>query len=91
VAVPGGVADDDLDVALVRLYQQTDEPADWRITVDAVEPGPQGEAFVAHVRSLVDPDREPFSSFMAAAGELVRERRIGLERMLTSRLDALGS
>ena len=36
---------DELDVCLVRLYQQIREPADWGITVDTVTPSPAAAAF----------------------------------------------
>ena len=87
----GAVAliNDELDVALVRLYQQIAEPGDWQITVDTVEPGPGGEAFAAHIRSLIRPDEAPWSSFSTAAAGVVRQRREHLSAILEAKLQAL--
>ncbi len=80
---------DELDVVLVRLYQQIDEPDDWRITVDTVEPRPGGEAFAAHIRSLIDPRQAPWSSFTAAADAVVRKRREHMAEVLQGKLEVL--
>jgi hypothetical protein len=87
----GAVAliNDELDVALVRLYQQIADPDDWRITVDTVEPGPGGEAFAEHIRSLIRPDEAPWSSFSAAAANVVRRRREHLSAILEGKLQKL--
>ena len=87
----GAVAliNDELDVALVRLYQQIADPDDWRITVDTVEPGPGGEAFAEHIRSLIRPDEAPWSSFSTAAATVVRRRREHLSAILEGKLQTL--
>ena len=81
---------DELDVALVRLYQQIDDPAGWRISVETVEPGPGGEAFAARLRAVVDDDGAPFAAFTRVAAARVGERRAALARILSSRIEQLG-
>jgi UDP-2,3-diacylglucosamine pyrophosphatase LpxH len=80
---------DELDVALVRMYQQIDEPDDWRITVDTVEPGAGGEAFAAHIRSLIHVEEAPWSSFSATAAAVIRERREHMSEVLQGKLEVL--
>ena len=57
---------DELDVVSLRIYQQVHEPSAWQMTVETVRPTAGGEAFAEHVRCLVRPDREPWSTFAAA-------------------------
>ena len=87
--VGGGVVliSDDLDVALVRMYQQIADPARWRITVETAD-GSAGE-FADTLRGLIDPDAPPWSTFAAAAAELVVERRQEIEAVLQEELDHL--
>jgi UDP-2,3-diacylglucosamine pyrophosphatase LpxH len=80
---------DDLDVALVRMYQQIDDPSAWRISVDTVEPGPGGEAFAKRIRDLVVPDQPPWSTFSTAAAELVLERRREMALIVEGKLSPL--
>lgn len=87
----GAVAliNEELDVALVRLYQQITEPDDWRITVDTVAPGPGGEAFAEHIRSLIRPSEAPWSSFSTTAAGVVRDRREHMSAILEGKLSKL--
>jgi hypothetical protein len=87
--VGGGVTlvDDDLNVALVRMYQQIDDPATWRIAVQTA--GGRGEEFAGRLRSLIDTDAAPWSTFTAAAAELVVERRRQIETTLDEELRRL--
>ena len=79
----------ELDVAMVRLYQQLDEPDDWRIGVDTVEPGAGGAAFAERIRAAIRPDEPPWSSFSAAAADAVRERRKHVSELLQGNLEVL--
>ncbi|NLE22220.1 MAG: hypothetical protein GX624_05515 [Actinobacteria bacterium] len=80
---------DELDVALVRLYQQLEDPAHWRIDVET----PDGAAseFAEGIRKLIDPGSAPWSTFSAAAAGLVAERRRDLETTLDQELRRLGT
>ena len=80
---------DELDVCLVRLYQQIHEPADWGITVDTVTPSPAAEAFAVHVRSLIHPDQAPWRSFSASAASAVLSRRERMAHVLEDNLGPL--
>ena len=80
---------DELDVCLVRLYQQIREPADWGITVDTVTPSPAAAAFAEHVRSLIRPERAPWRSFSAAAAAAVEKRRKHIAQVLEDNLGPL--
>jgi len=80
---------DELDVVSLRMYQQLGTPSAWRIAVEAVEPTPGGEAFAAHVRSLVKPGEPPWSTFAAAVDELVGERREAMREILEGDLKLL--
>ncbi len=87
--VGGAVAliSDDLDVALVRMYQQTADPAEWRIAVETVD-GRAGE-LADRLRGLIGADTPPWSTFAAAAAELVVERRREIETVLQEELERL--
>ena len=80
---------DDLDVVSLRIYQQVGTPSSQAITVETVRPTPGGEAFAAHVRSLVRPEAEPWSTFVAAVDELVSERRDAMRMILEGELELL--
>ena len=80
---------DELDVALVRFYQQIDDPADWRMTVEAVKAGQGGGAFAARLQAIIDSDTGPFASFTRTAAELIGERREAMGRILASDLELL--
>ena len=80
---------DDLDVVSLRIYQQVGTPSSQAITVETVRPTPGGEAFAAHVRSLVSPEAEPWSTFVAAVDELVSERRDAMRMILEGELELL--
>ena len=80
---------DKLHVALVRLYQQIDDPEDWRVTVDAIDSDGSGAPFAAHLRSLIEADPDVFASFVNTAARAVRDRRAANQRLLDSRLEML--
>jgi hypothetical protein len=80
---------DDLDVVSLRIYQQVHDPAAWQITVETVRPTPGGELFAEHIRSLVQPGREPWSAFSAAVEQLVAERRAAMQQILEGDLKLL--
>jgi hypothetical protein len=80
---------DELDVVSLRIYQQVHEPSAWQMTVETVNPTAGGEAFAEHVRSLVRPDREPWSTFAAAVAECVVERRAEMQGILEGNLKLL--
>ena len=81
------LVDDDLNVALLRMYQQMDDPARWRISVET--PDGTSEDFAGRLRGLVDPDTPPWSTFTSAAAELVVERRRQIETTLDRDLRGL--
>ena len=80
---------DELNVALVRLYQQIDDPKDWRVAVDAVASDGSDAPFAAHLRSLIEADPDVFASFVNTAAWAVRDRRAANQRLLDSRLELL--
>jgi len=80
---------DDLDVVSLRVYQQEDTPSSWEIVVETVKPTAAGERFAAHVRSLVEPGAEPWSTFVATVDELVSERREAMRKILEGELELL--
>ncbi len=80
---------DELDVALVRLYQQIDDPQDWRVTVDAIDSDGPETAFAAHLRSLIGGNPDVFALFADAAGRAVRDRRAANQRLLDGGLESL--
>ena len=80
---------DDLDVVSLRIYQQVHDPSAWQITVETVRPTPGGELFAEHVRSLVQPGREPWAAFSAAVEQLVPERRAAMQQILEGDLKLL--
>jgi hypothetical protein len=80
---------DELDVALVRLHQQIDDPRDWQVTVDAIDSDGSRAAFAAHLRSLIEANPHIFATFTSAAAKAVRERRAANQRLLDSRLELL--
>ncbi len=85
----GGVVlvSDDLEVALVRMYQQIADPSRWKVAVETV--GGHSSEFADHLRGLIDPGATPWSTFTAAAAELVVERRQEIEAVLQEELDHL--
>ncbi len=82
----GAVAlvDDDLNVALVRLYQQVDDPSAWSIAVETAND--LAEAFADRLRGQIDTGAPPWSTFAASAAGLVLERRRELETALAEEL-----
>ena len=80
---------DELDVALLRLYQQVDDPSAWTISVETVADTPSGEAFAARVKESIDAKASPWSTFSAAAADLVLARRREMESILRGRLKVL--
>ena len=66
---------DELDVALVRLHQQIDDPQDWHVTIDAIDGDGSEAAFAAHLRSLIEGDPDVFASLVNRAAQAVRDRR----------------
>jgi hypothetical protein len=80
---------DDLDVVSLRIYQQVHTPSTWAIAVETVQPTPGGEAFAEHIRSLVKPGAEPWSTFAAAVDEVVDERRAAMREILEGDLKLL--
>jgi len=80
---------DELDVCLVRFYQQIREPADWGISVDTVTPSPGAAAFAERVRALIRPEQAPWRSFSASAATAVEKRRERMERLLEADLGPL--
>jgi hypothetical protein len=75
---------DDLDVALVRLYQQVEDPAQWSIAVQAADD--RAEAFAESLRGIIHAGEPPWSTFAGAAARLVVERRRELEVALAEEL-----
>jgi hypothetical protein len=80
---------DELDVALVRLQQQIDDPENWHVTVDATDGDGSEMAFAAHLRALIEGNRDVFASFVNTAARAVRDRRAANQRLLDSRLEML--
>jgi Calcineurin-like phosphoesterase len=80
---------DELDVVSLRIYQQVGAPSLQAITVETVRPMPGGEAFAAHIRSLVKSDAAPWSTFAAAVDQLVSERRDDMRKILEGELKLL--
>ena len=80
---------DELDVALLRLYQQVDDPSAWTISVETVADTPSGETFAAHIKGMIDAKGGPWSTFSAAAADLVLKRRREMESILQGRLKVL--
>jgi hypothetical protein len=82
----GAVAlvDDDLNVALVRLYQQVEDPAAWSITVETADD--RAGEFAGLLRGLIDPGSPPWSTFAADAAGLVLVRRGELQTALADEL-----
>jgi hypothetical protein len=87
----GAVAlvDDDLNVALVRLYQQVEDPSAWSITVETA--GDRAGEFAGLLRGFIDPGTPPWSTFAASAAGLVLERRREIETALAEELRDLGT
>jgi hypothetical protein len=85
----GAVAlvDDDLNVALVRLYQQVGDPARWSVAVEAANS--RADGFADRLRGLIDTDAHLWSAFTAAAAGLVVERRREIETALAEDLRRL--
>jgi hypothetical protein len=80
---------DDLDVVSLRIYQQVSTPSLWEIAVETVRPTRGGEAFAEHIRSLVQRDAPPWSSFAAAVEDVVGERRKDMREILEGGLKLL--
>ncbi len=80
---------DDLDVVSLRICQQVGTPSSWAIAVETVKPTPGGEAFAEHIRSLVQPDAAPWSTFAVAVDGLVSERRETMREILEGDLALL--
>ena len=82
----GAVAlvDDDLNVALVRLYQQVDDPSAWSITVETADD--RAGEFAERLRGRIDPGAPPWSTFATSAAGLVVERRREIETALAEEL-----
>ena len=82
----GAVAlvDDDLDVALVRLYQQVDDPSEWSIAVETADD--RAEELRRPPARLIDTGAPPWSTFAASAAGLVVERRREIETALAEEL-----
>ncbi len=80
---------EELDVALLRLYQQVDDPSAWTISVETVADTPSGEAFAAHIEGSIDAKASPWSTFSAAAADLVLARRREMESILQGRLKVI--
>jgi hypothetical protein len=87
----GAVAlvDDELNVALVRLYQQVADPAEWSIAVETADD--RAENFAGRLRELIDAGAPPWSTFSAEAAGLVVTRRRELETVLAQELRDLGA
>jgi UDP-2,3-diacylglucosamine pyrophosphatase LpxH len=89
-ALEGGavaLVDDDHHVALVRMYQQIEEPGQWHVAVETT--ADDSEDFAARLRDLIAADTPPWSTFAAAAAELVVERRQQIERTLAEEIRLL--
>jgi hypothetical protein len=82
----GAVAlvDDHLNVALVRMYQQIEDPATWSISVEAADG--RAEAFAEGLRGIIHAGEPPWSTFAADAAGLVLARRRELETTLDEEL-----
>jgi len=80
---------EDLDVVLLRMYQQVDDPSAWRIAVEAVAEQPGAAGFAERVRGLIDAAAPPWSTFSEAAAALVAERRREMELILQGKLKVL--
>jgi hypothetical protein len=75
---------DDLDVALVRMYQQVEDPAQWSIAVEAADD--RAEEFAERLRGIIHAGAPPWSTFAGPAARLVVERRRELEVALAEEL-----
>ena len=80
---------DDLDVVSLRIYQQVSRPSSWEVVVETVKPTAGGEHFADHIRGLIKPAAEPWSTFVAAVDALVRERREDMRKILEGELELL--
>jgi UDP-2,3-diacylglucosamine pyrophosphatase LpxH len=78
---------DDLDVALVRMYQQIDRPAKWHIDVETVDG--HADDFADRLRRQIAADSPPWSTFTTAAAKLVVARRREIETALQEELQRL--
>lgn len=78
---------DDLEVVLLRMYQQVADPAEWRIAVETVDD--RAGELADRLRGLIEADARPWSTFAAAAAELVVERRREIETALQEELERL--
>jgi hypothetical protein len=77
------VIDDDLEVACVRLYNQSDDPATYRVRMDDALPEEQGPLY-RHLEKLIGADPEPWQAFSAAVSAAVAERQGVLKTILAN-------
>ena len=75
------VVDDDCRVAALRLYNQADDPSDYRVRL---VPPVSGTADALHdaLARAVDPDRQPWSGFSEAVSRAVAQRRAILPEII---------
>jgi hypothetical protein len=65
---------DDLEVACVRLYNQSDEPGSYRVRMDDALPDDQGPLY-SHLAELIVADPKPWTAFSSAVSAAVTERQ----------------
>lgn len=74
--------DEDLTVVSVRMYNEKEHAGDYAVSVKEVSGGPDESDFCRHIRSLVDPDADPWKAFSAAVGGEIDRRGAFLKQKI---------
>jgi len=79
--------DDDLDVAILRCYQQGSDPGAYRVQITAA--GDEPSPLVEQLSAAIDPGRDPWLSLAEAAAAAVADRNRQLANRLSSDIRSL--
>jgi hypothetical protein len=77
------LVDEHLEVACVRLYNQSADRQSYKVRLDNGLPAEQGP-FYQRLSGLIHADQEPWASFSAACADLVIEREKALDTIITN-------
>ena len=74
------MVDRDLNSALVRMYDEQDDPSRYAVKVEeSLRAGETPNPFYRQISALVNPTAAPWSSFSSAVAEEIEIRRRNLE------------